>query len=253
MTKFPRPHQQDHPRARASLGREVAALSGNLHPALPRLHRDGTGADVPYVVLEYVDGIPLDVALDEAGAFAVDEVCVLALALLAALRTIHYRGLAHIDVKPDNVVLRDGRPVLLDCGSTRPLGARQPRGLLIGSPGYAAPDLETGEPISAAMDVYGVGVTLHEALTGRPAFVPEVAASTAPRRPACPTATSAPTCCACSTPTRPPDPAWTRRWTRSRRSPRQPAARRAHPGSHTPARTRPRQRSVRVAGEAEVR
>jgi eukaryotic-like serine/threonine-protein kinase len=77
-------------------------------------------------------------------------------------------------------VLRDGRPVLLDFGSARPLGAEQIRGKLIGSPGYAAPDLEAGEPISAEMDVFGVGVTLWEARAGEPPFEPDLAAAARP-------------------------------------------------------------------------
>lgn len=180
VAKFPRPHQLDHPRARAALRREVAALDGNLHPALPRLYEDGTGRDVPYVVFEYVDGPALDYEIEENGALSADEVTLLGVALLAALRTIHARGLVHVDVKPENVVLRDGRPVLIDCGSARPVGRPQPEGLLIGSPGYAAPDLEGGEPISVAMDVYGAGVTLHEALTGAQTFDPDDAAGDRP-------------------------------------------------------------------------
>lgn len=180
VVKFPRPHQLDHPRARRSLCREVAALAGNLHPGLPRLYRDGTDAAQPHVVIEYVDGPALDDEIEERGAFGALDVALLATQLLAALRTVHARGLAHLDLKPANIVLRDARPVVLDFGSAREIGAPQPAGKLIGSPGYAAPELEAGAPISATMDVYGVGVVLHEALTGKVTFEPELPAEERP-------------------------------------------------------------------------
>jgi len=191
VVKFPRPHQMTDPRARQSMGREVAAVGGNLHPGLARLYEDGTRAPAPYLVSEYVDGIALDDEIDEGGVLAPREVALLATQLLAALRTVHARGLAHVDIKPANIVLRHGRPVLLDFGSARALGALQPPGKLIGSPGYAGPDLEAGEPISAAMDVFGLGVTLYEAMSGEAAFEPELAAADRPSPPALPESTLA--------------------------------------------------------------
>ena len=181
VVKFPRPHQQQHPRARASLRRETAALQNNPHPALPQLYFDGTDLEIPYLISEYVDGPALDEEIDDVGAFAAADVALLGVQLLSALAAVHARELAHVDIKPDNVVLRNTRAVLLDFGSARPFGAEQPAGLLIGSPGYAAPELESGASISPAMDVFGVGLTLREALTGEIAFDPELAAA---RRPA---------------------------------------------------------------------
>ena len=128
VVKLPRPHQLDHPRARRSLGREVAALAGNPHPALPALYVDGTAAATPHIVLEYVDGPALDDEVADHGPLAAVEAAVLGWQLLAALRAVHARGLAHVDVKPENVVLRDGRPVLIDFGSAREIGAAQPAG-----------------------------------------------------------------------------------------------------------------------------
>ena len=180
VVKFPRPHQMTHPRARQSLGREVAALGGNLHPGLARLYEDGTQAPEPYVVVEFIDGIALDDEIDENGAFEPHEIALLATALLAALRTVHARGLAHVDIKPANIVLANGRPVLLDFGSSRAIGASQPPGKPVGSPGYAGPDLERCEPISAAMDLFGLGATLYETMTGLAAFDPDLAAADRP-------------------------------------------------------------------------
>ena len=81
-------------------------------PRCPGLYADGTAEAVPYLVFEHVDGDALDDELDEHGTFEPIEVALLAAQVLAALRTVHARGLAHVDIKPDNVMLRDGRAVL---------------------------------------------------------------------------------------------------------------------------------------------
>lgn len=187
VVKMARPHQVEHPRARLTLGREVAALAGAMHPGLPRLFIDGRDRPVPHLVFEYIAGPALDEEL-ESGPLSSTEVAQFAVQLLAALAVVHERGLAHVDVKPDNVLLRNGQPVLLDFGSARAIGAKQPAGRPIGTPGYAAPELEAGVPISATMDLYGIGVTLFEALAGTPAFDPHVPAGDRPRPAALPAA-----------------------------------------------------------------
>src|SRR6478752_3689286 len=85
--KMARPHQQRHPRARKSLGREVAALENNPHPVLPTLIRDCTDADLPHIVLEYIDGPPLDEVAEEE---PLDAPCtaMLATSLLSALMAV---------------------------------------------------------------------------------------------------------------------------------------------------------------------
>jgi serine/threonine protein kinase len=85
---------------------------------------------------------------------------------------MHRRGFAHLDLKPENVVLQDGRPMVVDLGSSRLLGRPQPPGRPIGTSGYTAPDLEAARPIAAAMDAFGIGVTLAEAALGCPLFDP---------------------------------------------------------------------------------
>jgi serine/threonine protein kinase len=163
VLKLARPHQVDHPRAVRTLRREVNALHGNPHPVLPRLYADGTADTVPSIALEYVDGPSLADELDDAGPLAAADVALLGIQLLTGLRAVHRRGIAHLDVKPDNVVLRDGRPVLIDFGSARGIGTRQPAGHPVGTLGYASPEMEACEPITASMDIYALGVTLREA------------------------------------------------------------------------------------------
>jgi serine/threonine protein kinase len=168
VLKLPRPHQVSHPRAARSLTREVRALQDNPHPVLPRLYASDVAGPVPFIALEYVDGPTLADSLDEFGKLVEREVAILGVQLLTGLRALHARGLAHVDVKSENIVLRDGRPVLVDFGSARELGAPQPAGKPVGTPGYAAPEMEACLPISAGMDVFALGVVLREALTGEP-------------------------------------------------------------------------------------
>jgi serine/threonine protein kinase len=168
VLKAARPHQLRHPRAVKSLRRETAALAGNLHPALPRLFADGTDYPIPHVLVEYVDGPTLADELEDNGLLSVPETANLGAQLLPALMTLHSRQLAHLDVKPDNVVLRDGRPVLIDFGSTRRIGSEQPAGHPVGTEGYASPAQEACEAVSAEMDLYSLGRTLAEACRDLP-------------------------------------------------------------------------------------
>jgi serine/threonine protein kinase len=166
VVKLARPHLASHPRAVRALHRESVALSGATHPAMPRLIADSTEDAVPHLVMEYVDGPALDEELDRVGPMPPAEVAMLGTQVLAVLIDMHRRGLAHLDLKPENVVLRDGRPVVIDFGSARLIGAPQPAGRPVGTAGYAAPEQEACRPISSTMDCYGVGSILYEALTG---------------------------------------------------------------------------------------
>lgn len=147
-----------------SLTREVTALTGTVHPTLPRLFAADLAAEMPWIGTEFVVGP----ALDELPAIDVGLAALVTVDLLAAVRDLHRRGLAHLDVKPENVLIRDGRPVLVDFGSARPLGRRQPAGRPVGTPGFASPELEGGAAIAAAMDVFGVGATVLAALAAEP-------------------------------------------------------------------------------------
>jgi serine/threonine protein kinase len=165
VLKLARPHQVRHPRALKSLRRETTALGENLHPALPRLLADGSAAPIPHVLIEYIDGPSLADELDENGALSPVEVALLGAQILSAVRSLHTRGLAHLDLKPDNLVLRDSHPILIDFGSARALGSPQPAGRPVGTLGYASPAQEACKPVAAAMDLYSLGQLLLECLT----------------------------------------------------------------------------------------
>lgn len=162
VLKVARPGQVAHPRALRALRREVTALAGTAHPGTPRLLADGTEEDCPYLLVEYVVGSALDEYVEEHGELGPVETALLGVQILSAVGALHARGLAHLDLKPENVVLGDGRPIVIDFGSAREIGSPQPAGRPIGTLGYAAPEQEDCRPISSTMDVYGVGMILDE-------------------------------------------------------------------------------------------
>jgi serine/threonine protein kinase len=168
VLKLARPHQIRPPRPVRTLYRETAALAGNLHPALPRLLSDGTSDPMPHILIEYIGGPALDEEIDKNGAIGPEEAALLGAQLLPAIASLHHRGLVHLDLKPANIVLRDGHPILLDFGTAAPIGTLQPPGYPVGTEGYAAPEQEACEPVSLAMDLYGLGMILAEAVTGVP-------------------------------------------------------------------------------------
>ncbi|MCF6508183.1 hypothetical protein E9549_12315 [Blastococcus sp. MG754426] len=154
------------PRWTRALGREARALRAVRHPVFPRLLGNGTRAPLPHLVLEYLDGPALDEVVGEDGPLPAPDAARLGVALLSALRGLHAAGHAHLDVCPDNVLLVDRRARLVDLGASRPLGHVLRRGEEVGTDGFVAPELAAarGGPVTAAMDVHGVGATLRAVL-----------------------------------------------------------------------------------------
>jgi serine/threonine protein kinase len=165
LVKVVRPGCSD-PRSTRALHREAWALGSLRHPAFPRLLADGTAGPLPHVVLEYLDGPALDEVVRDDGPLEAEDAARLGVLLLAAVRSMHAAGVAHLDICPDNVLLVDRRPRLVDLGSARPLGEQLRPGVEFGSDGFIGPE-RTGWPagtVTAAMDVYGIGATLRALL-----------------------------------------------------------------------------------------
>jgi len=179
--KLPRPGQGT--RAVAALAREAEVAAAVAHPAIRRLLDDRLGQPLPHLVFEYVEGPTLDDALADDGPFHPVDVLLVGMQLAAALGHLHGRGLAHLDVKPGNVVLRDGRPVLIDLGLARPVGEAPAGGHRRGSPPWMAPEQVRRHPASPGMDLFALGAVLFELATGTQAFDPADAGPPARRWP----------------------------------------------------------------------
>ena len=152
VVKVPRPGGATG-RAVAALAQEAQVAGSVAHPGIRRLLEARLDQPVAHLVFEYVEGPTLDDALAEDGPFHLADALLTGMQLAAALGHLHGRGLAHLDVKPGNVVLREGRPVLIDLGLGRPLGEAPGRHRR-GSPPWMAPEQVRRLPASPGMDLF---------------------------------------------------------------------------------------------------
>ena len=153
---------------------EARMLASLNHPGLITLLDAGFEADHPYLVMELVDGPTLAAAIGGA-PMAPERVGHIGHQLAVVLDYAHDAGVVHRDVKPSNVLLCTGdRALLADFGIARLIGATEHHtrtGEALGSPAYLAPEQVAGEPLTAAADVFSLGLVLLEALTGIRAYV----------------------------------------------------------------------------------
>jgi hypothetical protein len=170
--KLLRPEVAGDAVGRARFAREVATLRRVRGPHVAEvLDADVTG-DPPYLVTRYVPGPELEALVAEHGPLAGADLHRVAAGLADALVAIHSAGVVHRDLKPGNVLVLDGEPVVIDFGIARESGgaALTSAGLLVGTPGYLAPEVVRGEPVTAAADVFAWGATVAYAATGRPPY-----------------------------------------------------------------------------------
>jgi eukaryotic-like serine/threonine-protein kinase len=167
--KLPRPDQITS-RSRRALAREARALRPFSHPSIQRLLEARLDDQVPCLVFEYIEGPTLASLLDQHGPLAPGDVVRLGLQIGAVLHYLHGSGVAHLDVKPENIAVRDGRVVLFDFDLARPIGRGDGKGRLRGSAPYMAPEQIGRAPAAAAMDLFALGATLYEAASDELAF-----------------------------------------------------------------------------------
>jgi TolB-like protein/Flp pilus assembly protein TadD/tRNA A-37 threonylcarbamoyl transferase component Bud32 len=154
---------------------ERQILADLEHPNIARLLDGGTTANgLPYFVMEYVDGTPIDQHCDR-GRLSIRERVILFRKVCDAVDYAHRHHVVHRDLKPSNILVTpEGEPKLLDFGIAKLLtpGASSGRTELTllsraMTPLYASPEQVRGEPVTPASDVYALGVLLYELLSGQ--------------------------------------------------------------------------------------
>lgn len=170
--KVLRPHVAHDKTARARLEREVATLQRVSHPGVAGVLDHDLHGERPYLVTRYVPGPQLDEQVEERGPLTPRKLLMTAGCLAESLQAIHAVGVVHRDLKPGNVLMCDGKPVIIDFGIAQAADDLRltATGLVIGTPGYLAPELVSGGPVAASTDWWGWAATVAFAATGRRPF-----------------------------------------------------------------------------------
>ncbi|MEN6634802.1 MAG: protein kinase [Clostridiaceae bacterium] len=154
--------------------REARAVLHLSHENIVRAFDVGETDDLPYIVLEFVDGKTLKEILDENGPMPARIAVALVVQVLDALGAAHAAGIIHRDVKPQNViVMQSGKVKLMDFGIAREVDANTVTfagATVLGSVHYLSPEQAKGLPVSEGSDLYSAGIMLYEMLTGRVPF-----------------------------------------------------------------------------------
>jgi serine/threonine protein kinase len=167
VAKLLRPDQAEDPAARRVLEAEAAMLARLAHPMLVRSFGAELAGERPHLVLELVEGPRLSTLIRRYGLI-VEQVLPLALNLSSILHYLSKEGVVHLDVKPRNIIMA-GSPRLIDLSVARGVDELRTLRSQVGTDAYMAPeqcDPERWSEIGPASDVWGLGVTVHEAFTG---------------------------------------------------------------------------------------
>ena len=160
------------PNARYRLAREVETMRRVHSPFVAEVLDADVTSEPPYIVTRYVQGRSLEDVVAESGPLAGEALARLAYGLASALTAVHAAGVVHRDLKPGNVMLADGKPVVIDFGIAQApdLTRLTMTGMFMGTPGYLAPEVIEGKQSGPAADVHSWGATVAFAATGRPPF-----------------------------------------------------------------------------------
>ena len=178
-------HLSSNPDQHARFVQEAKSISGLQHPNICVLHDIGSEAGVDFMVMEYVEGRPLDRVIPADGLPA-NVAINYAVQVADALARAHSAGIVHRDLKPGNIMVDDSGLVKVldfglakmavaplpggDQGATMEASAGTSPGMIVGTLAYMSPEQAEGKMVDARSDVFSFGSVLYEMLTGRRAF-----------------------------------------------------------------------------------
>ena len=152
---------------------EIRVTAGLRHPNILPLFDSGEADSFLFYVMPYVEGESLRDRLDREQQLPVPDAVRIAVSVANALEHAHRKGVVHRDVKPANIMLQDGEPMVADFGIALAVDGGQARltetGLSVGTPYYMSPEQAMGDrPVTPASDVYSLACVLYEMLAGQP-------------------------------------------------------------------------------------
>jgi serine/threonine-protein kinase len=155
---------------------EIKTTANLQHPHILPLYDSGEADSFLYYVMPYIQGETLRERLDREKQLPVEEAVRLAVAVAGALAYAHEHNVVHRDIKPGNVLMQAGQPMVGDFGIALAVGSAggarlTETGLSVGTPYYMAPEQATGDVgVGPASDIYALGAVLYELLTGDPPY-----------------------------------------------------------------------------------
>ncbi|HEY5928385.1 MAG TPA: serine/threonine-protein kinase [Kofleriaceae bacterium] len=181
--------------AQARFRRESQILEDLRHPNVVPFLAAGHEAGLAFIAMQYIEGDDLGAVVRQRGPLAITDVARLVTGIAAALDLAHARGVVHRDIKPANLLLEGApddplatrRALVMDFGVAHLVPERPevkppaedeaaPDGSLVGSLPYIAPEqIHDADAVDARADVYALGATVYELVTGRPPFVESTA------------------------------------------------------------------------------
>ncbi len=170
-----------HPDLAASLGpdrflREIKLAARLNHPHILPLFDSGSADGMLYYVMPYVEGESLRERLDRDKKLPIDEAVRFAQGIASALDYAHRQGIVHRDVKPENVMLYEGMPMVMDFGIAKAVSAAGTEtltqtGMMVGTPAYVSPEQAAGEiNLDGKSDQYSLACMLYEMISGERPF-----------------------------------------------------------------------------------
>jgi serine/threonine protein kinase/HAMP domain-containing protein len=156
--------------------REAKAAGSFVHPNIVTVYDVGRYEDRPYIIIELVDGTPLDEVLRDSGKLPMTQALSIGVQLAKALDYAHAEGVVHRDIKPSNILLLpDGHTIkIADFGIAHidePDATRHTQaGTVLGTPQYMSPEQVMGTRVDGRSDLFSVGVILYQLFAGRRPF-----------------------------------------------------------------------------------
>lgn len=178
-------HLSSDPQFISRFEEEAASVAQLRHPNIIQVYDFSSDEDTYYMILEFVTGETLEQQLERLNKgnrrMANKEAIKSIASICDALHYAHERGLIHRDIKPANIMINlQGQAILMDFGVAKMIGGKQhtATGAVVGTALYMSPEIIQGQQADRRVDIYALGVTLYEALTGEPPFMADSAMST---------------------------------------------------------------------------
>ena len=150
---------------------EAQAAAGLMHPNIVNVYDVGEDRGLNYMVMELVEGITLKEYIEKKGRLAVREATSIAIQVSMGLQAAHNNGIVHRDVKPQNIIIStDGKVKVTDFGIARVATSNTISSNVMGSVHYSSPEQARGGYSDYKSDIYSLGITMYEMLTGHVPF-----------------------------------------------------------------------------------